>query len=123
MILGPKAFFVTPGDSLAVLAANLAAIPYFSRHGVHGYARSMPTAGAVDRCFISNPVLLPCLLSLKLLRVARKQAKPLYETPTGWKFFGSLMDAGRLSLCGEESFGTGSDHIRCHFLPAMLGHS
>lgn len=60
---------------------------------VAGYARSMPTAGAVDR-------------------VAAVSGLPIYETPTGWKFFGNLMDAGKLSLCGEESFGTGSDHIR-----------
>lgn len=93
MILGKNSFFVTPGDSLAVLAANLDCIPYFKRNGVKGYARSMPTAGAVDR-------------------VAKAFGKELFETPTGWKFFGSLMDAGKLSLCGEESFGTGSDHIR-----------
>lgn len=93
MILGKNAFFVTPSDSLAVLAANLKCIPYFQKHGVKGYARSMPTAGAVDR-------------------VAKANGMTLYEVPTGWKFFGNLMDAGKLSLCGEESFGTGSDHIR-----------
>lgn len=93
MILGKNAFFVTPSDSLAVIAANLNCIPYFQKHGIHGYARSMPTAGAVDR-------------------VAKEKKMALYEVPTGWKFFGNLMDAGKLSLCGEESFGTGSDHIR-----------
>ncbi|KHN79556.1 Phosphoglucomutase-1 [Toxocara canis] len=93
MILGKNAFFVTPSDSLAVIAANLSCIPYFQKHGVKGYARSMPTAGAVDR-------------------VAKANGMSMYEVPTGWKFFGNLMDAGKLSLCGEESFGTGSDHIR-----------
>ncbi len=93
MILGKKAFFVTPSDSLAVLAAHLDCIPYFKKTGVKGYARSMPTAGAVDR-------------------VAKQTGKEFFEVPTGWKYFGNLMDAGRLSLCGEESFGTGSDHIR-----------
>ncbi|XP_012536221.1 phosphoglucomutase [Monomorium pharaonis] len=93
MILGKKAFFVTPSDSLAVLAANLKLIPYFQKTGVKGYARSMPTAAAVDR-------------------VAAKDGVKFFEVPTGWKYFGNLMDAGDLSLCGEESFGTGSDHIR-----------
>ncbi|XP_064477011.1 phosphoglucomutase-1-like [Ornithodoros turicata] len=93
MILGHKAFFVTPSDSLAVIANNMECIPYFKKSGVRGLARSMPTAGAVDR-------------------VAKKKGVSMYETPTGWKFFGNLMDAGKLSLCGEESFGTGSDHIR-----------
>ncbi|KAL1502091.1 hypothetical protein ABEB36_007288 [Hypothenemus hampei] len=93
MILGKNAFFVTPSDSLAVLANNLECIPYFKKNGVHGFARSMPTAAAVDR-------------------VAAKLGKEMFEVPTGWKYFGNLMDAGRLSLCGEESFGTGSDHIR-----------
>ncbi|XP_031773789.1 phosphoglucomutase isoform X3 [Apis florea] len=93
MILGKKAFFVTPSDSLAVLAANLNAIPYFKKTGIKGYARSMPTGAAVDR-------------------VAAKNGIKFYEVPTGWKYFGNLMDAGFLSLCGEESFGTGSDHIR-----------
>ena len=93
MILGKKAFFVTPSDSLAVLAANLDSIPYFKKTGVKGYARSMPTGAAVDR-------------------VAAKTGVKLFEVPTGWKYFGNLMDAGHLSLCGEESFGTGSDHIR-----------
>ncbi|CAL5367104.1 unnamed protein product [Camellia sinensis] len=81
MILG-HAFFVTPSDSVAIIAANAQEdIPYF-RSGPKGLARSMPTSGALDR------------------------------VPTGWKFFGNLMDAGNLSICGEESFGTGSDHIR-----------
>jgi len=93
MIIGKNAFFVTPSDSLAVIANNLDCIPYFQKNGVHGFARSMPTAAAVDR-------------------VAEKVNKEMFEVPTGWKYFGNLMDAGRLSLCGEESFGTGSDHIR-----------
>ncbi|KRT86223.1 hypothetical protein AMK59_1506, partial [Oryctes borbonicus] len=93
MIIGKSAFFVTPSDSLAVIANNLNCIPYFEKNGINGFARSMPTAGAVDR-------------------VAAKLNKEFFETPTGWKYFGNLMDAGRLSLCGEESFGTGSDHIR-----------
>ncbi|KAF2880460.1 hypothetical protein ILUMI_25708 [Ignelater luminosus] len=93
MIIGKNAFFVTPSDSLAVIANNLNCIPYFQKNGVHGFARSMPTAAAVDR-------------------VAQKLNKEMFEVPTGWKYFGNLMDAGRLSLCGEESFGTGSDHIR-----------
>ncbi|XP_034232969.1 phosphoglucomutase [Thrips palmi] len=93
MILGRKAFFVTPSDSLAVLANHLECIPYFKKTGVKGYARSMPTGAAVDR-------------------VAAATKKEFFEVPTGWKYFGNLMDAGRLSLCGEESFGTGSDHIR-----------
>ncbi|KAJ8305873.1 hypothetical protein KUTeg_016418 [Tegillarca granosa] len=93
MILGTNAFFITPSDSLAVLANNLDCIPYFRKTGTKGFARSMPTSGAVDR-------------------VAKKKGLECFEVPTGWKFFGNLMDAGRLSLCGEESFGTGSDHIR-----------
>ncbi|ONK72704.1 uncharacterized protein A4U43_C04F22250 [Asparagus officinalis] len=92
MILG-RNFFITPSDSVAIIAANAqAAIPYF-QDGPKGLARSMPTSGALDR-------------------VAEKLNLPFYEVPTGWKFFGNLMDAGRLSICGEESFGTGSDHIR-----------
>ncbi|XP_010536505.1 PREDICTED: phosphoglucomutase, chloroplastic [Tarenaya hassleriana] len=92
MILG-KNFFVTPSDSVAIIAANAQeAIPYF-RDGPKGLARSMPTSGALD-----------C--------VANKLKLPFFEVPTGWKFFGNLMDAGKLSICGEESFGTGSDHIR-----------
>ncbi|KMS98992.1 hypothetical protein BVRB_3g066000 [Beta vulgaris subsp. vulgaris] len=92
MILGRK-FFVTPSDSVAIIAANAQeAIPYF-RDGIKGLARSMPTSGALDR-------------------VAEKLNLPFFEVPTGWKFFGNLMDSGKLSICGEESFGTGSDHIR-----------
>jgi len=91
MILG-KNFFVTPSDSLAVLAANATLIPAYAT-GIAGVARSMPTSGAVDR-------------------VAAKLNIPCYETPTGWKFFGNLMDAGKVTLCGEESFGTSSSHVR-----------
>jgi phosphoglucomutase len=91
MILGKK-FFVTPSDSLALLAANATLVPAY-RKGLAGVARSMPTSAAVDR-------------------VAKELKIPCYETPTGWKFFGNLMDAGKVTLCGEESFGTGSDHVR-----------
>ncbi|HIK51630.1 MAG TPA: alpha-D-glucose phosphate-specific phosphoglucomutase [Oscillatoriales cyanobacterium M59_W2019_021] len=91
MILGRR-FFVTPSDSLAVLAANAKLVPGYSG-GLAGVARSMPTSAAVDR-------------------VAEKLGIDCYETPTGWKFFGNLMDAGKVTLCGEESFGTGSDHVR-----------
>eukprot|EP00735_Rhodelphis_limneticus_P003951 TRINITY_DN15495_c0_g1::TRINITY_DN15495_c0_g1_i1::g.30570::m.30570 TRINITY_DN15495_c0_g1::TRINITY_DN15495_c0_g1_i1::g.30570 ORF type:complete len:562 (+),score=188.65,sp/Q9SCY0/PGMP_ARATH/62.46/0.0,PGM_PMM_I/PF02878.11/3.9e-36,PGM_PMM_III/PF02880.11/1.8e-27,PGM_PMM_II/PF02879.11/8e-14,PGM_PMM_IV/PF00408.15/2e-10,Ribosomal_S6e/PF01092.14/0.062,DUF91/PF01939.11/0.15 TRINITY_DN15495_c0_g1_i1:7-1692(+) len=91
MILGDH-FFVTPSDSVAVIAAHAQEIPYF-KNGVNGLARSMPTSCALDR-------------------VAKALGVPFYEVPTGWKFFGNLMDAGKLSICGEESFGTGSDHIR-----------
>jgi phosphoglucomutase len=91
MILG-KHFFVTPSDSLAILAANAHLTPGY-QHGIAGIARSMPTSAAADR-------------------VAKALGVPCYETPTGWKFFGNLMDAGKVTLCGEESFGTGSDHIR-----------
>ncbi|KAF9214838.1 Phosphoglucomutase-2 [Podila verticillata] len=92
MIIG-KGAFVTPSDSVAIIAAQADAIPYFRRTGVKGLARSMPTSTALDR-------------------VALKKGYEHFEVPTGWKFFGNLMDAGRLSICGEESFGTGSDHIR-----------
>jgi phosphoglucomutase len=91
MILGNH-FFVTPSDSLAILAANAHLVPGYQR-GLAGIARSMPTSAAADR-------------------VAKALGVPCYETPTGWKFFGNLMDAGKVTLCGEESFGTGSDHIR-----------
>jgi phosphoglucomutase len=91
MILGRR-FFVTPSDSLAVLAANATLVPGYAR-GLAGVARSMPTSQAVDQ-------------------VARALGLPCFETPTGWKFFGNLLDAGRITLCGEESFGTGSDHVR-----------
>lgn len=91
MILG-KNFFVTPSDSLAVLAANATLVPAY-KNGIAGVARSMPTSGAVDR-------------------VAAKLNISCFETPTGWKFFGNLMDAGKVTLCGEESFGTSSNHVR-----------
>jgi phosphoglucomutase len=91
MILGNH-FFVTPSDSLAILAANAHLVPGY-KQGLAGIARSMPTSAAADR-------------------VAAALGVPCYETPTGWKFFGNLMDAGKVTLCGEESFGTGSDHIR-----------
>jgi len=91
MILG-RHFFVTPSDSLAVLAANADLVPGYSG-GLSGVARSMPTSMAVDR--VAEALGIEC-----------------YETPTGWKFFGNLLDAGKVTLCGEESFGTGSDHIR-----------
>lgn len=91
MILG-KNFFVTPSDSLAVLAANAKFVPGYSS-GLAGIARSMPTSAAPDR-------------------VAEKMGIDCYETPTGWKFFGNLLDADKATLCGEESFGTGSNHVR-----------
>ncbi|NJL79795.1 MAG: alpha-D-glucose phosphate-specific phosphoglucomutase [Richelia sp. RM2_1_2] len=91
MILG-RNFFVTPSDSLAVLAANAKLVPAYSS-GLAGVARSMPTSAAVDRVAVSEGI-------------------DCYETPTGWKFFGNLLDAGKVTLCGEESFGTGSDHVR-----------
>ena len=91
MILG-KGFFVTPSDSLAVLAAQAACIPAYGG-GLRGIARSMPTSQAAD--VVAKALGIPC-----------------FETPTGWKFFGNLLDAGRITLCGEESFGTGSNHIR-----------
>lgn len=91
MILG-RGFFVTPSDSLAVLAANAQLVPGYA-DGLAGVARSMPTSRAVDR--VATDLGIPC-----------------YETPTGWKYFGNLLDSGRISLCGEESFGTGSKHIR-----------
>lgn len=91
MVLG-RDFYVTPSDSLAVLAANATLAPGY-RAGLKGIARSMPTSQAPDR-------------------VAAKLGVPCFETPTGWKFFGNLLDAGMATLCGEESFGTGSDHVR-----------
>jgi phosphoglucomutase len=91
MVLG-AGIYVSPSDSLAVLAANAHLVPGY-KSGLKGVARSMPTSAAVDR-------------------VAAEMGIDCYETPTGWKFFGNLMDAGRVSLCGEESFGTGSDHVR-----------
>jgi phosphoglucomutase len=91
MILG-KRFFVNPSDSLALIAANAHLVPGY-KSSLAGIARSMPTSAAADR-------------------VAKALGIPCYETPTGWKFFGNLMDAGKVTLCGEESFGTGSDHVR-----------
>ncbi len=91
MVLG-SGFYINPCDSLAVLAANAHLVPGY-KQGLAGVARSMPTSRAVDR--VAQALNIPC-----------------YETPTGWKFFGNLMDAGKMTLCGEESFGTGSDHIR-----------
>lgn len=91
MILGDR-FFVTPSDSLAILVANATLVPGYAK-GITGVARSMPTSQAVDR-------------------VAKQLGIDCYETPTGWKFFGNLLDAGKVTLCGEESFGTGSNHVR-----------
>jgi phosphoglucomutase len=91
LIIG-RGIFIPPSDSLAMLAANAHLAPAY-RGGIAGVARSMPTSGAVDR-------------------VAAKLGVPCYETPTGWKFFGNLLDAGRITLCGEESAGTGSNHVR-----------
>ena len=91
MILG-KNCFVVPSDSLAILAANATMFPAY-KNGIPGVARSMPTSQATDR-------------------VAEKLGIECFETPTGWKFFGNLLDAGRIAFCGEESFGTGSNHVR-----------
>ena len=91
MIVG-RGVYVSPSDSLAVLAANAHLAPGYAR-GLAGGARSMPTSRAADR-------------------VAERLGIPAFETPTGWKFFGNLLDAGRATICGEESFGTGSDHVR-----------
>jgi len=91
MIVGRR-FDVTPSDSLAILAANATLAPGY-RAGLKGIARSMPTSGAADR--VASALGIPC-----------------YETPTGWKFFGTLLDAGMATLCGEESYGTGSNHVR-----------
>ncbi len=91
MIIG-KNFFVTPSDSLAIMAANAHLLPGY-KNGLSGVARSMPTSAAVDR-------------------VAEKLGIECYETPTGWKFFGNLLDDNKITLCGEESFGSGSDHVR-----------
>ena len=91
MILG-KGFFVTPSDSLALIAANAKMVKGYAK-GIAGMARSMPTSGAVD--MVAKSLDIPC-----------------FETPTGWKFFGNLMDADQVTLCGEESFGTGSSHVR-----------
>jgi len=91
LIIG-KGIFVTPSDSLAMLAANAHLAPGYAK-GLAGIARSMPTSGAADR-------------------VAEKLGIGIYETPTGWKFFGNLLDAGLATICGEESAGTGSNHVR-----------
>lgn len=92
MIYGANSF-VSPGDSLAIIAHYAKLIPYFKNQGVYGLARSMPTSGAIDL-------------------VAKKQGLKSYEVPTGWKFFCNLFDTQKMSICGEESFGTGSNHIR-----------
>ncbi|MEN8446700.1 MAG: alpha-D-glucose phosphate-specific phosphoglucomutase, partial [Cyanobacteria bacterium J06555_13] len=91
MILGNN-FFVNPSDSLALIAANAKLVPGY-KDGLSGVARSMPTSQAADR-------------------VAEKLGLDCYETPTGWKFFGNLLDADKITVCGEESFGTGSNHVR-----------
>jgi phosphoglucomutase len=91
LIIG-KGIFVTPSDSLAMLAANAHLVPAY-RNGLSGIARSMPTSGAADR--VAEALGIPC-----------------FETPTGWKFFGNLLDAGMATICGEESAGTGSNHVR-----------
>jgi phosphoglucomutase len=92
MIYGANTF-VSPGDSLAIIAHHANLIPWFKKQGVYGLARSMPTSGAVDL-------------------VAKKQGLQSYEVPTGWKFFCGLFDSDKMNICGEESFGTGSNHIR-----------
>lgn len=92
MIYGANAF-VSPGDSVAIISHHANLIPYFKRQTVYGLARSMPTSGALDL-------------------VAKKKGLNCYEVPTGWKFFCALFDDKKLSICGEESFGTGSNHIR-----------
>lgn len=92
MIYGANSF-VSPGDSLAIIAHHAELIPYFKKQGVYGLARSMPTSGAVDL-------------------VAKAKGLESYEVPTGWKFFCGLFDADKMNICGEESFGTGSNHVR-----------
>jgi phosphoglucomutase len=91
MVVG-RGIYVSPSDSLAVLAANATLAPGY-RVGLKGVARSMPTSAAVDR--VANALGIGC-----------------HETPTGWKFFGNLLDAGMATICGEDSAGTGSDHVR-----------
>lgn len=93
MIYGAGPAFVSPGDSVAIIAEYADYIPYFKKQGVYGLARSMPTCGALDL-------------------VAKDKGLEIYEVPTGWKFFCALFDAKKLSICGEESFGTGSNHVR-----------
>jgi len=92
MIYGANSF-VSPGDSLAIIAHHAELIPYFKKQGIYGLARSMPTSGAIDL-------------------VAKKKGVECYEVPTGWKFFCGLFDSDKMNICGEESFGTGSNHIR-----------
>lgn len=92
MIYGAHSF-VSPGDSLAIIAHHAQLIPYFKKKGIFGFARSMPTSGAVDL-------------------VAKARNLNCYVVPTGWKFFCALFDSNKLSICGEESFGTSSNHIR-----------
>lgn len=91
MILG-KSFFVTPNDSLAIITDNFSVVPYY-KNGIYGVAKSAATSTAVER-------------------VAKKHNIGYYEVPTGWKYFVNLMDSNRITFCGEESFGTGSSHIR-----------
>ena len=91
MIIGQN-FFVNPSDSLAIMTANAQLLPGYS-NGIKGVARSLPTSRAVDK--VAEELKISC-----------------YETPTGWKYFGNLLDDNRITLCGEESFGSGSDHIR-----------
>lgn len=93
MIYGYGPAFVSPGDSVAIIAEYAKEIPYFAKQGIYGLARSFPTSSAIDR-------------------VAAEQGLNCYEVPTGWKFFCALFDAKKLSICGEESFGTGSNHVR-----------
>lgn len=93
MIYGAGPAFVSPGDSVAIIAEYASEIPYFQKQGIYGLARSFPTSGAIDL-------------------VAKHQKLACYEVPTGWKFFCALFDAKKLSVCGEESFGTGSNHVR-----------
>lgn len=93
MIYGAGPAFVSPGDSVAIIAEYANEIPYFAKQGIYGLARSFPTSSAIDR-------------------VAKAHGLNCYEVPTGWKFFCALFDAKKLSICGEESFGTGSNHVR-----------
>lgn len=109
MIYG-KGAFVTPSDSVAIIADWAHVIPYF-KGGLNGLARSMPTSKAIDLVAERKGVECFEVPTGRLFSLA--YARPIYRfLLTGWKFFGNLMDAGRLSICGEESFGTGSDHIR-----------
>lgn len=92
---------MTPSDSVALIAAYANVV---FKNGLTGVARSMPTSGALDKV------------------VAKLNIKNLYETPTGWKFFGNLMDANLINLCGEESFGTGSNHIERKMVYGLCWH-